>query len=154
MLFKSTEPDARDRRFPWLRPSAAILLIAWLLIPHFRAFPENGTPAEREAWARKHVRQYASLARTVERIPLVADDVGQVTRIAPTAHDKHTAAQDMNGVGMNFTLEMAGEKGSGILRVHCTVDGDTVFDWQPATWSFNGKTTEITTVPNLLRARQ
>jgi len=151
VLFKSTEPDARDPRFPWLRPSAAVFVIVWLLIPQFRAFPDEGTVAEREAWARKHVRQYASLERTVEQVPLVAENVGHVIRIAPTAHDKHTAAQDMNGVAMNFTLEVVGEKGSGILHAHCTVDGDTVFDWQPATWSFNGKTTEITTVPNLLR---
>ena len=50
-------------------------------------------------------------------------------------------------------LDVMGERGVGTLSVHCTIDRDVVFDWQPATWTVAGKTTEIATVPNLLRRK-
>ena len=51
---------------------------------------------------------------------------------------------------MNMVLEVVGDRGGGILHVHCTIDGDMVFDWQPATWTMDGLTTEISTVHNLV----
>ncbi|HXQ52612.1 MAG TPA: hypothetical protein VN802_16065 [Stellaceae bacterium] len=150
VLFKPTAPAAGHGRYPWLQPSAAILLIVWLLLPQFRAFPKDGTVAEREAWALSHVPQYASLTRVVAKIPIVAENVGPIVAIAPTGGDDHIAAGDMDGVGFNFTLDVVGEKGHGVFRVLCTIDGDMVFEWQTGTWMFNGQTTEIATVPNLI----
>jgi hypothetical protein len=150
-LFKSTGPPGHRQ---WLQPIAFCLAIVWLLIPQFRAFPNNAPLAEREAWARQHVPQYGSLTRIVGSIPIVAEDVGRIVGIAPTAGDAHTAGRDMDGIGMNFTLDVVGEKGHGIFRVRCTIDGHTVWSWDSGTWTFNGQTTEIATVPNVVHPKQ
>jgi hypothetical protein len=152
-LFKSTAPPSH-RRLQWLQPIAVCLAIVWLLIPQFRAFPQNAPLADREAWARQHVPQYGSLTRIVGSLPIVAGDVGRIVGIAPTAGDSHTAGRDMDGVGMNFTLDVVGEKGHGVFRVQCTIDGDTVWTWESGTWTFNGQTTEITTVPNVVHPKR
>jgi hypothetical protein len=152
-LFKATEP-AGHRRFQWLQPTAVCLAIVWLVIPQFRAFPKNAPLAEREAWARQHVPQYGSLTRIVGSLPVVAEDVGRVVGIAPTAGDAHIAGRDMDGIGMNFTLDVVGEKGHGVFRVRCTIDGNTVWTWESGTWTFNGRTTEITTVPNVVHPKR
>jgi hypothetical protein len=55
----------------------------------------------------------------------------------------------MDGVEMDMVLDVVGDKGTGILHVNCTIDGDSVFDWQPATWTMDGHSTEISSVPNL-----
>jgi hypothetical protein len=151
-MFRSTEARVRGR-FYWLPLSLAATVALWLILPQFTAFPKNGTVAEREAWARGNIRQYGSLTRTVEKIPLVAESIGRVTAIAPTSGEQHVFAQTMDGVAMKMVLEVVGEKGAGILRVDCTLDGDTVFDWELATWTMDGTTAEISTVPNLLQRR-
>jgi hypothetical protein len=135
-----------DRRMPRNRLA--------FLIPQFRAFPKNAPLAEREAWARQHVPQYGSLTRIVGSVPVVAEDVGRIVGIAPTAGDTHIAGRDMDGIGMNFTLDVVGEKGHGVFRVRCTIDGDTVWTWESGTWTFNGQTTEITTVPNVVHPKR
>jgi hypothetical protein len=152
-LFKATEP-AGHRRFQWLQPTAVCLAIVWLVIPQFRAFPKNAPLAEREAWARQHVPQYGSLTRIVGSLPVVAEDVGRIVGIAPTAGDAHIAGRDMDGIGMNFTLDVVGEKGHGVFRVRCTIDGDTVWTWESGTWTFNERTTEIATVPNVVHPKR
>src|SRR5271167_3500608 len=85
------------RRFPWLQSTAVSIFIVWLLLPQFRAFPEDGTLAERDAWTEQHVPQYASLKRTVEKIPVIRESVGRIVGIAPTSGAKHIAAVDMDG---------------------------------------------------------
>jgi len=152
-LFKSTGPLGH-RRLQWLQPIAVCLAIVWLLIPQLRAFPQNAPLAEREAWARQHVPQYGSLTRIVGSVPIVAEDVGPRVGIAPTADETHSAGWDMDGIGMNFTLDVVGEKGHGVFRVRCTIDGDTVWTWESGTWTFNGQTTEITTAPNVVHPKR
>jgi hypothetical protein len=151
-IFRSTGAKVRSR-FHWLPLALAATVALWLILPQFTAFPKHGTVAEREAWARSNIRQYGSLTRTVEKIPLIAESIGRVTTIAPTSGEQHVFAQTMDGVAMKMALEVVGEKGAGTLRVDCTLDGDTVFDWESATWTMDGTTTEISTVPNLLRRR-
>ena len=90
---------------------------------------------------------------TVESIPLIQDSVGGVIAIAPASGVQQVTAGDMDGIMMRLVLDVVGDKGTGTLQVHCTIDGDTVFDWQPATWTMFGMTTEIATVSNLLRRR-
>jgi hypothetical protein len=143
----------RRTRFSRFQRVVVILALVCLSIPQLLAFPSDGTAAEREEWARRHVRQYDSLVRTVRNIPAVTNDVGPIITVAPTPGDRHIAAQEMDGVGMNFKLEIIGEHGTGVLRVYCVVEGDAVYQWTPGTWTFNGKTTEIATVPNLLKPR-
>ena len=149
-LFKPTIGDADRRRFAWLQSGAVGILIVWLLLPQFQAFPQDGTLAQRDAWTEEHVPQYASLKRTVEKIPAIRESVGRIVGIAPAGGAKHIAAVDMDGVGMNFTLDVVGDKGSGVLRVNCGVDGDQIYRWEPGIWTFNGQTVEITTVANLV----
>jgi hypothetical protein len=149
-LFRSTEPTKRGY-FGWLPLSIAASVAVWLILPQFAAFPSHGSIAEREAWARLNIHQYVSLMHTVENIPLIKDSVGGVTAIAPASGVQQVTAGDMDGIMMRLVLDVVGDKGAGTLRVQCTIDGDTVFDWQPATWTMDGTTTEIATVSNLLR---
>jgi hypothetical protein len=150
ILFKLTPVDAVRRHFAWLQAGAACILIAWLLLPQFQAFPKDGTPAQRDAWAEQNVPEYTSLKRTVQKIPVIKESVGRIVSIAPDGGTKHTAFRDMDGVSMNFTLDVEGDKGSGVLRVNCGVDGDEIYRWEPGTWTFNGQAVEITTVANLV----
>jgi hypothetical protein len=150
MMFRWTELAKRGW-IGWLPAVIAVTVAVWLIHPQLAAFPEHGTVAEREAWARLHIRQYMSLTRTVEKIPLLGESVGRVTAIAPAAGHQHVTAQTMDGMEMNLVLDVVGDGGVGVLHVDCRIDGDTVFDWQPATWTKDGLTTEISTVPNLLR---
>jgi len=152
ILFRSTEPTRR-RYFGWLPLSIAAAVAVWLILPQFAAFPSHGSIAEREAWARRNIRQYVSLMRTVENIPLIQDSVGAVTAIAPASGVQQVTAGDMDGIMMNLVLDVVGDKGAGTLHVRCTIYEQTVYDWQPATWTMDGTTTEIATVSNLFRRR-
>jgi hypothetical protein len=149
-MFRSIESTKRGR-LGWLPLSIAGIVAVWLIYPQFAAFPEHGTVTEREAWAQHNIRQYMSLTRTINKIPLIRESVGSLTAVAPASGQQHVTAQTMDGVEMNMVLEVVGDRGGGLLHVNCTVDGDMVFDWQPATWTMDGSTTEISTVPNLLR---
>ena len=149
-MFRSSQPTKRGW-FGWLSLAIAMTVVGWLIHPQLAAFPAHGTVAEREAWARVNIRQYMSLTRIVEKIPLIQEGVGRVTAVAPAPNHQHVTAQTMDGMEMNIVLEVVGDRGAGVLHVDCTVDGDTVFDWQPAIWTTDGRTTEISTVPNLLR---
>ena len=151
-FFRPAEPTKRGY-FGWLPWSIAVAVAVWLVLPQFGAFPSHGSIAEREAWARLNIRQYASLMRTVENIPLIKDSVGGVTAIAPASGVQQVTAGDMDGIMMRLVLDVVGEKGAGTLQVRCTIDGATVFDWQPAIWTMDGTTTEIATVSNLFRRR-
>ncbi len=151
-LFRPTEPTKRGY-FGWLPLSIAASVAVWLVLPQFAAFPSHGSIAEREAWARLNIRQYVSVMHTVESIPLIKDSVGDVTAIAPASGVQQVTAGDMDGIMMRLVLDVVGDKGAGTLQVRCTIDGDTVFDWQSATWTMDGTTTEIATVSNLLRRR-
>lgn len=92
-----------------------------------------------------------SLTRTVEKIPQIRESVGRVTTIAPASGQRQVTALTMDGVEMDMVLDVVGDRGAGILHVNCTIDGDLVFDWQPATWTMDGHSTEISSVPNLYR---
>jgi hypothetical protein len=152
LMFRSTAPTKRSW-FDWLPLGLAAITAIWLIHPQFAAFPKRGTVAEREAWARVNIRQYMALTRTVEKLPLIRESVGRVTAIAPTSGEQHVTGPTMDGVAMKMALEVVGDKGAGILRVNCTLDGDTVFEWEAATWTMDGTTTEISTVPNLILRR-
>ena len=147
LLFKAKDPIGAGRRRPWLRLAALAILIAWCIFPQFPTYPTSGTAAERDAWARKHVREYAALAKAVAQVPEVESDLGRVTQIAPTAHDRQIFATEMNGDDMKFTLEVVGEKGFGLFKADCTLDGDAVMEWRPSQWIFNGRTTVIRSAP-------
>ena len=151
-MFRSKEPTKRGL-FDWLSLSLVATAVIWLIHPQFAAFPKHGTVPEREAWARANIRQYKSLTRTVEKLPLIQQSVGRVIAIVPTSGEQHVTGPTMDGMAMKMTLEVVGDKGAGILRVNCTLDGDAVFDWEPATWTMDGTTTEISTVPNLILRR-
>ena len=150
VMFRSIQPTKRGW-FGWLPLGMAAAAALWLIYPQLVAFPEHGTAAEREAWARINVRQYTSLTRTVEKIPLIQGNVGRVTAIAPASGQHQATALTMDGVEMDMVLDVVGDRAAGVLHVNCTIDGDLVFDWQPATWTMDGSTTEISTVPNLYR---
>lgn len=150
VLFRSGGPATLGWR-GWLAAGAAALIGAWLLHPQFTAFPNHGNISEREAWARRHIPQYAGLARTIENIPIINDSIGRLTAIAPASGVQHVTGLDMDGVAMRLVLDVMGERGVGTLSVNCTIDGDVVFDWQPAIWTTSGKTTKIATVANQLR---
>jgi hypothetical protein len=146
-LHQPREADPRGRRIPWVRLAGLALLVAWSLLPHFRAFPAHGTLTERDRWARKNVREYAGLVRIVHDIPAVTQDVGRIIDVAPTSRDQHRFGREMNGDDMRFTLEVVGDKGAGTLWADCTLSSGRVMSWTSGRWTFHGQTTPINVVP-------
>jgi hypothetical protein len=140
---QSQDPPPRSRRTPWWRLAALALLIAAIVNAQLDPFPSRGTVAERDAWARAHVREYPGLTRVVSRVPEVVGDIGRVTAIAPTAHDQHMFGREMNGDDMLFTLEVVGERGTGVFFADGTLANDWIVDWRSGSWTFGGKTTPI-----------
>jgi hypothetical protein len=114
-----------------------------LVLPRAPIFPAKGTLAEREAWAEKYVPDYAAFVHVVEAIPEVTNDVGHVEAVAPTAEDEHVAAQTMDGTEIRVALDVVGEKGRGVLRADCVLDGTSVHRWDHSTWTFEGNTARI-----------
>jgi len=143
--YAPTGAGAAARRLPWVRLVVFGLMLLWFLAPHLRAFPAGGTMAERDAWTRRHVRSYGALARAVAALPLVVQDVGAVTGVAPTSSDRHWASMEMNEEPMHFVLDVVGDGGAGTFHADCTADydRDVILDWQGSTWTFGGKSTRV-----------
>jgi hypothetical protein len=150
---RTPKPRAASRWRTRLQWSAGALLFAWVLWPQLLAFPAHADVAARAAWARRHVRHYAALARVVGALPEVRSGAGRIVAIAPTGRDKHVFAREMDGDDMNFALEVVGEHGTGTFVANCTLDDFTVYDWRSGTWTFAGHTTRIDSVPKQVPPR-
>jgi hypothetical protein len=135
------------RRLPWLRLAGLLLFLVAISIPNLHPFPARGSIAEREAWARRNVSNYAGLVHIVAAVPEVVADVGRIVAVAPTANDRHVYAKTMNGDEMRFALDVVGDKGSGVFRVVCTVLGNITVDWSDSRWVFGGRETRIPQSP-------
>jgi hypothetical protein len=140
---------ARPARLPvpWIRLGLLLLLAGLWIRPHLDAFPAGAPAAEREAWARARVKEYAALADLAARLPAVASDVGPVRTVAPSADARHAYSQEMNGLYMHFELEIAGERGTGLLEVRCTLHRGALHAWEPARWRFAGRETAVPEPP-------
>ena len=99
-MFRSTQPP-KHGWLGWFRLVIPAAVALWLVYPQLKAFPENGTVAERAAWVRVNVRQYTPLTRTVEGIPQIQGSVGRVTAIAPASGQRQVTALTMD-VGFAF----------------------------------------------------
>jgi hypothetical protein len=142
----ATAAEPQQRRM-WIRVSPFLLWLGWCLTPHLQAFPSNGNMGERAAWARRHVREYVGLTEVVAALPQVTQDVGRIVQIAPTAHDRHAVIQDMSGDYLKFSLEVRGEKGTGVFRSNCALSQGHLQVWETGHWLFHGKDTPILSVP-------
>ncbi len=56
------------------RAVVACALLAWVIVRQLDSFPSHGNIAERDAWAREHVREYPGLARFASHLPVVMTD--------------------------------------------------------------------------------
>jgi hypothetical protein len=130
----------RWQRLQWI---GLALLGAWVALSQLRAFPAAASAAEREVWARARLPMYGALARVVGSVPEVQRDVGSISSIAPTADTQHRAAREMNGDDMHFSLDVIGERGSGVFQVDCTLDDYAIYDWRSARWIFQGREQQI-----------
>lgn len=97
VAFKPVVSQVAPRRLPPVQLALLGLVFVLALIPQLRAFPAHGTLAERDAWARQHVREYPGLVRVVKRLPALTRDLGRVLQVAPSARHKHAFAREMNG---------------------------------------------------------
>ena len=138
----ASDPAAPHR---WLRTTqvAFAILGAWIAWPHIDAFPASGSVQAREAWARSHVPQYATLAALPAKLPLVHDEVGPIRSVAPTGTDSHGCGQSMNGFDMHFALDVIGSRGRGVLKIDCAVNDGAIVEWQSASWQFGGRTVAV-----------
>ncbi len=143
--------SAASRTLPVAKRVALGCVLLFALGPQLRAFPAHGTLAQRNAWARAHVREYPRLVRLVKTLPVVTRDLARVVQVAPTGGDKHSFAREMNGDDLSFTLEVVGAKGTRTLHADCTIEGDRVLDWRSGTWHFGGKETRVERVPGCNR---
>jgi hypothetical protein len=138
---------SEPRRLPSIRLAALGCLVMWIVLAQLRAFPATASAADREAWARARLPQYASLAKVVAAIPEVQRDVGSIVSIAPTGDEQHRAAREMNGDDMHFALDVVGQHGAGVFHADCTLDEARVYDWREGRWVMNGREQNIAAVP-------
>jgi hypothetical protein len=125
------------------RALAACVLIGWVIARQLDAFPSHGNVAERDAWARAHVREYPGLARFASQLPVVIADLKTVVAVAPTGTERHFFGRDMDGDTMRFTLDLLGDSGRGTLWVDATFSEGNLFAWREGRWTFNGVTTPV-----------
>jgi hypothetical protein len=118
-------------------------LLAWVIVRQLDPFPSHGNVAERDAWARAHVREYPGLARFASELPVVLADLKKVAAVAPTGSAQHRYARDMDGDAMLFTLDVVGERGQGTLSVDATFSEGSLFVWRGGRWTFEGVTTPV-----------
>lgn len=140
---RRSPPRAAARRWPRVFFLGLACLVGWIGVVQLRAFPSSASAGDRAAWARDHVPQYESLTRVIAAIPEVQRDVGTIVTIAPTAGGGHRAAREMNGDDMHFTLDVIGNRGSGIFHADCTLDEYRVYDWRPARWKVEDREQRI-----------
>lgn len=136
-------PGTPWRRWQLLQWIGTGVLVAWIAFAQLLAFPASGDASERAAWARSRVPMYSALARVVASIPEVQRDVGRIVTVAPTAHDQHRAAREMNGDDMQFVLEVVGDRGRGTFYANCTLDDYAIYGWSASRWVFAGRDQSI-----------
>jgi hypothetical protein len=144
--FRPSQLKASRHRWPIVRMIALGLLLGFIALAQLRAFPASSSIADRSAWARAHVPRYVALTRVVAAVPEVQRDIGRIFAIAPTAFGKHRSAREMNGDDMFFSLDVVGERGSGVFYVDCTLDDSRVYDWRSGRWVIHGREERITSV--------
>jgi hypothetical protein len=130
----------------------ACAFLAWVVIRQMGAFPSHGDIAQRDAWARGHVREYPGLARFASQLPVVIADLKEVVAVAPTGPEQHFYARDMDGDAMRFTLDVVGETGKGTLWVNATFTEGNLFAWRGGRWTFNGVTIPVEVRTDVLTA--
>jgi hypothetical protein len=154
--FKRSEGAPRtSARSIAARSIVACAFLAWAAVRQLDAFPSHGDIAERDAWARAHVREYPGLVRFASQLPVVTSDLGKVVAVAPTGAERHSHAWDMDGDAMRFTLDMVGETTRGTLWVDATFTQGNLWEWRAGRWTYNAVTTpvEVRTGTNNSRAR-
>lgn len=104
----------------WVRvvlpPLALAAALAVLLRPP--AFPSDAPPAARDSWARQTFpAHYPAAAELARRAPFVVGEVGTVSAVAPAKGTENRVFFGPDGSTAVFTLDVAGERGAGRLRV-------------------------------------
>ncbi|MGH7437139.1 MAG: hypothetical protein ACRENE_15805 [Polyangiaceae bacterium] len=125
------------------RAIVAGAFLAWVIVRQLDALPSHGSVAERDAWARAHLREYPALALLVSQLPVVRTDLTKVVVVAPMGTGQHSYALDMDGDGMRFTLEVVGETSRGTLWIDATFSEGKLIVWRGGRWTFNGVTTPV-----------
>lgn len=119
-----------------LKKIATVLLInlILLLVVCINDFPGvNASIEVRQKWAYEEFRHYPHIVHTIEKSNQITDKVGKIKLVAPTkGRNLHTVIGGSSGPSSEFTLEVIGEKGTGLAYVSTwggRVDG-VCFEYQ------------------------
>ena len=132
------------RRIILFVAGSALVMFPMILMYPRSSFPAAESLEKRDEWARKEFAKHYEFAKKyVGRSQRIKEDIGDIRSVAPAVNsvNKVTVAPGDPGVG-SFTLEVAGEKGTGlcsmVVSFRDTRDGERV-DYTNARWEFNGK---------------
>lgn len=105
----------------FLKKIVTVLLInlILLLVVCINDFPGvNASIEVRQKWAYEEFRHYPHIVHTIEKSNQITDKVGKVKLVAPTkGRNIHTVIGGSSGPSSEFTLEVVGEKGTGLAYV-------------------------------------
>lgn len=116
--FKSNRYNSRTR-FPKNIFYALLINLILLAVVCYNGFPGVGAPIEiRQKWAYKTFRHYPAMVSSIKESNEIIDKVGDIKFIAPTkGRNLHTVIGGSSGASSDFTLEVVGDKGTGIAYI-------------------------------------
>jgi hypothetical protein len=139
---------ARARIARWLLGGAALgawaALLGLFALSSFPLLPESG-PQAQDAWLRRYAPDLREGALNwVRHQPAALQDIGEPATVSFTQRRGQSIMNDMNDIGVDVELELAGTKGQGTLRVRGSVASNPSSEPFPACrWTFAGKTTRF-----------
>lgn len=117
-LFKSNKYTVKTVSLKDITSAFLLNLILLLVICH-NGFPGVNAPIEmRQKWAYKTFSHYPAMMRSIEESNEITDKVGNIKFIGPTkGRNLHYAEGGSSHPASDFTLEVVGEKGTGIAYI-------------------------------------
>lgn len=128
----------------FLKKIATILLMSLILqlVVCINDFPGVNAPVEvRQKWAYKKFSNYSAMVYSIQESNQIIDQVGQIKFVAPTkGRNLFVVIGGSSGPTSEFTLEVVGEKGTGIAYI------TTWGRWYitGVCFEYQGKKTELT----------
>lgn len=99
--------------------NALLIHLILLVVICYNGFPGVNAPIEmRQKWAYEKFRHYPAMVHSIEESNEIREKVGKIKFVAPTkGRNLHVVIGGSSGPASEFTLEVLGDKGTGIAYV-------------------------------------
>jgi hypothetical protein len=104
----------------------SINLILYFVLAVSTSFPGVNAPIEiRQKWAYREFVNYGNVVRDIGKCNVIRDKVGKIKFVAPTKGRNIHTSEGGSGDYAEFTLEIAGDEGTGIAYISQHLGGIT-----------------------------